>query len=100
HGLGLPVLAVLPRLARPDVHDTAKWNVADDRYVYDEWIEAVNAARTMILHAARSESLKTVMVASALEGEGKTSLACHLAASLAHKFERVLIIDGDLRRPT
>lgn len=100
HGLGLPVLAVLPRLPRPEVHDTAKWNVSDDRYVYDEWIEAVNAARTMILHAARNEAVKTVMVASALEGEGKTSLACHLAASLAHKFPRVLLVDADLRKPS
>jgi capsular exopolysaccharide synthesis family protein len=99
-GLGMPVLAMLPRLSRREVHDTGKWNVAEDHYVYDEWIEAVNAARTMILHAAREESVKAVMVASALEGEGKTSLACHLAASLAHKFKRVLIVDADLRKPS
>lgn len=98
-GLGLTVLAELPRLTKREVYDTGKWQTSDDHYVYDQWIEAVNAARTMILHAVRNDSVKTVMVASALEGEGKTSLACHLAASLAHKFGRVLIVDADLRKP-
>jgi capsular exopolysaccharide synthesis family protein len=100
HGLGLPVLAELPKLPREQIQDATHWNISEDSYVYDEWIESVNAARAMILNAARAESMKVVMVASALEGEGKTSLACHLAASLAHKFNRVLLLDGDLRKPS
>ncbi len=39
------------------------------------------------------------MVASAVAGEGKTSLASHLAASLARGAHKTLLIDGDLRNP-
>ena len=49
--------------------------------------------------AARSDSLRVIMVTSAGSGEGKTSLSTHLAASLAQTNLRTLLIDGDLRNP-
>ena len=39
------------------------------------------------------------MVTSASGGEGKTSLASQLAASLARSWRKVLLVDGDLRHP-
>jgi polysaccharide biosynthesis transport protein len=39
------------------------------------------------------------MVTSAGVGEGKTSLASQLAASLARGWRKTLLIDGDIRRP-
>jgi capsular exopolysaccharide synthesis family protein len=62
-------------------------------------VESIDAARTMLLHAASEQRLRVVLVTSALGGEGKTSLACHLAASLARSGRRTLLVDGDLRRP-
>ena len=44
--------------------------------------ESVAAARTLLLHVARSDSLQVVMVTSAVAGEGKTSLSSQLSASL------------------
>ncbi|AGA26797.1 GumC family protein [Singulisphaera acidiphila] len=63
-------------------------------------IESVDAARTALLHVSRTESVRVVMVASALGGEGKTSLSSHLATSLARAGRRTLLVDGDLRRPS
>ncbi len=41
---------------------------------------------------------KSIVVTSALQGEGKTTTAANLATTAALKGERVLIIDADLRR--
>ncbi|MBI1915853.1 MAG: polysaccharide biosynthesis tyrosine autokinase, partial [Planctomycetes bacterium] len=61
--------------------------------------ESIDTVRTMLLHLARVESLRVVMVTSALSGEGKTSVASHLAASLARAGRKTLLIDCDLRKP-
>ncbi|MCL5281638.1 MAG: polysaccharide biosynthesis tyrosine autokinase [Planctomycetes bacterium] len=42
----------------------------------------------------------TLLVASGQPGDGKTSLACNLAAAFAAKYERVLLIDANLRQPS
>lgn len=44
-------------------------------------------------------SLKSLMVTSALAGEGKSTLALGLALSAARLHQRVLLIDADLRLP-
>lgn len=45
-------------------------------------------------------SLKSLVVTSALAGEGKTTLALGLATTAARLHQRVLLIDTDLRRPS
>jgi non-specific protein-tyrosine kinase len=54
------------------------------------------------LHLAQAEhGIKVVMIASALPGEGKTLTATNLALTLSESYQRnVLLIDGDLRRPS
>ncbi|MBP7569174.1 MAG: CpsD/CapB family tyrosine-protein kinase [Acidobacteria bacterium] len=53
------------------------------------------------LHQAQVErNVRTVMVSSALPGEGKTLTATNLALTLSESYRRrVLLIDADLRRP-
>lgn len=55
-----------------------------------------------VLHDAQSSAnLQVVMVASAVAGEGKTLTASNLALTFSESYQkRVLLIDGDLRRPT
>ncbi len=54
------------------------------------------------LHHLQSErGIKVVMVTSALSGEGKSLTSTNLALTLSQSYRRrVLLIDGDLRRPS
>lgn len=51
--------------------------------------------------AQRANGFKVMMIASAMAGEGKTLTAANLALTLSESYRRnVLVIDGDLRRPS
>lgn len=63
-------------------------------------LESVDSMRTLLLRLAAVESVRAVMITSAVEGEGKTSLACHLATSLARAGRQTLLVDCDLRKPS
>lgn len=93
HGLGIRLIGSIP--ARPRARQLRKDGEAWQRML----IESVDAARTLILHAARQEPLKVIMIASAVKGEGKTTLSCLLAASLLRAGKQTLLVDGDLRCP-
>ncbi|QQS49190.1 MAG: CpsD/CapB family tyrosine-protein kinase [Acidobacteriota bacterium] len=63
--------------------------------------EQFRMLRTQLFHAAETRSLKLITLTSALAGEGKTSTLLNLALAIAQsKEKRVLVIDGDLRRPS
>ncbi len=61
--------------------------------------DSVDAVRTMVMFMAKTEGLRTVMVTSAIAGEGKTSSSSHLAVSLARAGKKTLLIDCDIRNP-
>lgn len=62
--------------------------------------ESVNSTRTMLLHTARTQQMQVILVTSAMQGEGKTSLSSQLATSMATAGLRTLILDCDLRNPS
>jgi capsular exopolysaccharide synthesis family protein len=98
HSLGMKLMGTVPALpSRRQLRLTSN-GPADIRW-QSILTESVDTARTMLLHKAASESLKMVMVTSAVGGEGKTSLSSHLAASLARAGKKTLLLDADLRNP-
>jgi succinoglycan biosynthesis transport protein ExoP len=96
--LGLTLVGALPALPNRASRKAAR--ALAQRNWQSLMVESIDAARTMLLHASRTQSIRVVQVSSAVEGEGKTSLASHLAGSLARAGRSTLLIDGDLRRPS
>lgn len=62
--------------------------------------ESIDSLAAMIRHRAESESRKVFLLTSAVEGEGKTTVACQVAQSLSRSGTSVLLMDFDCRRPS
>lgn len=62
--------------------------------------EAFHLIRAHMRYFNVDRELRTLMIASAAPGDGKTTIARHLAAAAARVGARVLLVEADLRRPT
>lgn len=109
--LRLPSLGVLPRFASNHnaalaagaegdslvpVEDVA---LAPGIQTNPQAIEAFRSLRTSILLSAHPVP-RLILITSALPGEGKTTTAMNLGATLASLGSRVVVVDCDMRRPT
>ena len=64
-------------------------------------VEQYRRLAASLHHIQRERGIKTIMVASAQSGEGKTLTAANLSLTLSESYRRrVLLIDADLRRPS
>lgn len=63
-------------------------------------LEQFRGLRSRLYQANKDKPLRTILISSGMPSEGKSFVAANLAVSLArNKDHRVLLIDGDLRRP-
>ena len=63
------------------------------------YTEQISTACTHLEHEANANGHKVFMVAGVGENEGKSTVAANLAAALALKGHRVVLLDCDLRKP-
>ena len=84
---GLPLLAVIPNGAFSE--DVA--NHSHD--------EAFHTLRSSLMYFNIDKPLSSIMVSSPMKGDGKTTVATHLALAAARAGRDVLLVDADLRRP-
>lgn len=108
--LGLPTLGAVPFLSRDDNRIGKRMARQQKRrgpfsveryYVHhgkSPFAESINHIRTGILFSRAERVPKTVLISSAIQSEGKTTLAANLAFALSQMGD-TLLIDADLRKP-
>jgi capsular exopolysaccharide synthesis family protein len=75
------------------------------RFVCFNEVESLAAEKfrflaTRLRHLQQKRSIKRLVVSSSVTGEGKSMVAANLACSLAAGKQQVLLVEGDLRRPS
>ncbi len=95
--IGAPVMTMIPSV--PGWRDRNETQLVTILAPRSPAAEAYRTLRTSILVAAAERGIKTLMVVSALAGEGKSTTAGNLSVVLAQAGKRVVLISADLRRP-
>jgi capsular exopolysaccharide synthesis family protein len=62
--------------------------------------ESLRSLRTALLLSRSSAPPKVILITSAAESEGKTTISLHLAAALVRNHSKVLLVEADMRCPT
>jgi len=103
--LKLDILGIIPQVKFDDkyLEDSEKAKSISSQIVTHDYSptpvgEAYRSLRTNILFSRKYGFLKTLILASASPGEGKSFTATNLAIALAQQRSKTLLIDADLRR--
>ena len=91
--VGIGVIGTLPQL-------TGGFSMIGNRNLEAAITDSVDSLRAAIMYGPGGTLTKSVVVTSALGGEGKSTVASQLAVSLARSGRRTLLIDGDIRKPS
>lgn len=104
---GLTLLGVIPDFSKPKKSILSK---QDLEAAYPSLMvrdaprspisEAFRMLRANLKFMSADKELKVIVVTSSVPQEGKSTVAANLATSMAQMERRVLLIDGDLHRPS
>jgi capsular exopolysaccharide synthesis family protein len=102
--LNLPILGAIPRID----HDKSWKNIQANGTAYEfvahkfptsPLADAVRIVQNTVTSHIHSQTGSVIAISSALPVEGKTFICVLMASVIASENKKVLIIDGDLRRP-
>jgi Mrp family chromosome partitioning ATPase/capsular polysaccharide biosynthesis protein len=91
---GTPLLSVVPHTAKPSA---AK---GDTAVISSDFREPFRVLRTNVELAALDAPPRTIVVTSAMPGEGKSTVVRNLALAIRESGKRVAVVDLDLRHPS
>jgi non-specific protein-tyrosine kinase len=97
--VGVPVLGSVPMVRKWRRRPAGRRNLARADAKQSAVSEVYKSLASSVLYQASRQRLQVVMVTSPAAGEGKTTTAANLAASLASLDEYVVLVGLDLRAP-
>lgn len=106
----VPVLGILPIIPK-GISLPADEDYAESNKFHKQWIamlEAINSLRITLTFAPprhgeekpNAPKVSSLLITSARDGEGKSTLSAHLAVSFARAGSRVVLVEADMHRPT
>lgn len=96
--LDLPTLGAITHI-KTDKGRSDIYRMVTVLYPRSPITEAFRTLRTNVEFASVDQPVKTLLVTSAVQGEGKTTTAANLAVVFAQAGRSVLLLDADLRKP-
>lgn len=95
-----PVIASIPFVTEDHAHDSAEPLILALARSNSIFADQLRRIFTSVIYPTRDSSyVNSLLVTSPTVGDGKTTLACSLAAALAEASRRVLLVDLSHRKP-